>query len=246
MNSVEDIEALKIRLSYHNDNSNDKDRLYIDGSWIEVAINSDTEEIINENFLETKRALAFFVDKFYNFDQEATVVIPKEQIKTQKVYKTDIVAGDSIVDGQSKTIIVDSPSGGGGGTDPLEEQSLTDELDVNTESRGEEIEVKEAEGLDSPDSVIETEDITISSSDESQVEPSLNADSDSSSESADSATETSSSENSTSEETSSSDNAAPATETSSSESTSSSDNAAPATETSSSESAAPSTEGQTS
>lgn len=221
VNSVEDIETLKIRLSYYNDNSNDKDRLYIDGSWIEVAINSDTEAIFNENFLETKRALAFFVDKFYDFDQEVTVVIPKEQIKTQKMYKTDIVAGDSIVDGQSKTIIVDSPSGGSGGANPLEEQSLTDELNVNTESRGEEIEVKEAEGLDSPDSVIETEDITISSSDESQVEPSLNTDGESSLESDDSA------------------------ETSSSESASSLESSAPA-ENSSSESAAPSTEGQTS
>lgn len=221
VNSVEDIETLKIRLSYYNDNSNDKDRLYIDGSWIEVAINSDTEAIINENFLETKRALAFFVDKFYDFDQEVTVVIPKEQIKTQKVYKTDIVAGDSIVDGQSKTIIVDSPSGGSSGTNISDEQSLTDESDVNAKPSDEESEINGAEDLESSVSDAATEYLTVSSSDESQVEPSLNTDGESSLESDDSA------------------------ETSSSESASSLESSAPA-ENSSSESAAPSTEGQTS
>lgn len=221
VNSVEDIETLKIRLLYYNDNSNDKDRLYIDGSWIEVAINSDTEAIINENFLETKRALAFFVDKFYDFDQEVTVVIPKEQIKTQKVYKTDIVAGDSIVDGQSKTIIVDSPSGGSSGTNISDEQSLADESDVNAKPSDEESEINGAEDLESSVNDAATEDLTVSSGDESQVEPSLNTDGESSLESNDSA------------------------ETSSSESASSLENSAPA-ENSSSESATPSTEGQTS
>ena len=114
--SVEDIESLKVRLFYTNTSSDEKDRIYIDSSWIEVAINSDLEAIINDNVSEVENPILLIFEDFHEFDKEIQITIPKEQTKLQKIYKTNTVIEDNIVEIRSKTIILEPIAESGGTT----------------------------------------------------------------------------------------------------------------------------------
>ncbi len=109
INSVQDIEELKVKLTYHTSNSNEKDRLYIDSSWIEVAIDSDLEAIINDNVLEVENKLFTKNEDFYDFDQEIIITIPKEQSKIKKIYKETIIIENNIIEiNKNQTIVIDT------------------------------------------------------------------------------------------------------------------------------------------
>ena len=108
IDSVEDIETLQVKLSYVNNNLNDQDRLYIDSSWIEIAINSEVENLINDNISETENKLSVKTEEFYNFDQDIIITIPKEQTKIKKIYKQDIVLEDNIVEIKNNTVVIET------------------------------------------------------------------------------------------------------------------------------------------
>jgi hypothetical protein len=108
INSVQDIEELKVRIIYSSSDSSDKDRIYIDSSWIEVAINSDLEAIINDNTSEVENKLFTKNEDFYDFDQEVIITIPKEQSKIKKIYKEVITVDNNIVEiNKNQTIVMD-------------------------------------------------------------------------------------------------------------------------------------------
>ncbi len=130
INTTEDLEELKIRISYNKKGINLEERFYLDSVWVEVAVNSFVENIIGANVREIANDLFVEFEKFYNFNEIISLRVSKEQIIMVDVFKEDYTVRENIIETSgsdiqpTQTIVKDEIE------DQEEKESLSEGLDI--------------------------------------------------------------------------------------------------------------------